>query len=49
MKEPAYRLADIAELVGFTDVTHFSKVFKKMKGFLQMNTEIQNFESLKFV
>lgn len=49
MKEPAYRLADIAELVGFTDVTHFSRVFKKMKGFLQMNTEIQNFESLKFV
>lgn len=49
MKKPAYRLADIAELVGFTDVTHFSRVFKKMKGFLQMNTEIQNFESLKFV
>ena len=27
MKEPAYRLADIAELVGFTDVTHFSRAF----------------------
>ena len=49
MKEPAYRLADIAEMVGFKDVTHFSRVFKKMKGFLQMNTEIQNFDSLKFV
>ena len=32
MKEPAYRLADIAELVGFTDVTHFSRVFKKNEG-----------------
>ena len=32
MKEPAYRLADIAELVGFIDVTHFSRVFKKNEG-----------------
>lgn len=32
MKKPAYRLADIAELVGFTDVTHFSRVLKKNEG-----------------
>ena len=32
MKEKAYRIADIAELVGFTDVAHFSRVFKKLEG-----------------
>lgn len=32
MKEKAYRIGDIAELVGFTDVAHFSRVFKKLEG-----------------
>ena len=29
LKDPAYRIADVAEMVGFTDVAHFSRVFKK--------------------
>ena len=32
LKDPAYRIADVAELVGFTDVAHFSRVFKKTEG-----------------
>lgn len=28
----SYRIADISEEVGFTDVAHFSRVFKKMEG-----------------
>lgn len=32
LKDPAYRIADISEKVGFTDVAHFSRVFKKMEG-----------------
>lgn len=32
MQEKAYRIGDIAELVGFTDVAHFSRVFKKLEG-----------------
>ena len=32
MQEMSYRIADISEEVGFTDVAHFSRVFKKMEG-----------------
>ncbi|MDO4274726.1 MAG: response regulator [Eubacteriales bacterium] len=32
LKEPSYRIADISEMVGFTDVAHFSRVFKKLEG-----------------
>lgn len=32
LKEPGYRIADVAEMVGFTDVAHFSRVFKKVQG-----------------
>lgn len=32
LKDPAYRIADVAELVGFADVAHFSRVFKKNEG-----------------
>ena len=32
MKDPAYRIADISEMVGFSDVAHFSRVFKKLAG-----------------
>ena len=32
MQEMSYRIVDISELVGFTDVAHFSRVFKKMEG-----------------
>ena len=32
MKDPSLRLADIAEMVGFLDVAHFSRVFKKLTG-----------------
>lgn len=32
LKDPVYRIADIAEMVGFTDVAHFSRVFKKIQG-----------------
>ena len=32
MKDPALRLSDIAEMVGFLDVAHFSRVFKKLTG-----------------
>lgn len=32
LKNPVYRIADVAEMVGFTDVAHFSRVFKKVQG-----------------
>lgn len=32
LREPSYRIADISEMVGFTDVAHFSRVFKKNEG-----------------
>lgn len=32
LKDPALRIGDIAEEVGFLDMAHFSRVFKKMTG-----------------
>ncbi len=32
MMNPALRISDIAEMVGFLDVAHFSRVFKKTEG-----------------
>lgn len=32
LRDPSYRICDIAEEVGFQDLAHFSRVFKKMKG-----------------
>ena len=32
LKEPGLRIGDISEQVGFQDVAHFSRVFKKMSG-----------------
>lgn len=32
LKNPSYRIVDVAELVGFADVAHFSRVFKKIEG-----------------
>ncbi|MEF9941512.1 MAG: response regulator [Lachnospiraceae bacterium] len=32
LKNPALRIGDIAEQVGFLDMAHFSRVFKKMSG-----------------
>lgn len=32
LKDPALRIGDISEEVGFMDVAHFSKVFKKLEG-----------------
>lgn len=32
LKNPGYRIADVAEMVGFADVAHFSRVFKKVQG-----------------
>lgn len=32
LEDPALRVSDVAEQVGFTDVTHFSRVFKKITG-----------------
>ena len=32
MNDPALRISDISEMVGFTDVAHFSRVFKKLEG-----------------
>lgn len=45
LKNPVYRIADISEMVGFTDVAHFSRVFKKSREFLLMNIEIRRFSS----
>lgn len=32
LKEMSYRISDISEMVGFADVAHFSRVFKKIEG-----------------
>ena len=32
LKDPALRIADIAEMVGFVEVAHFSRVFKRVAG-----------------
>ena len=32
LKDPSLRIGDIAELVGFVDMAHFSRVFKKILG-----------------
>lgn len=32
LMDPALRICDVAELVGFQDLAHFSRVFKKMEG-----------------
>lgn len=32
LKKMQLRIADISEMVGFTDVAHFSRVFKKLEG-----------------
>ena len=32
LREPSLRIGDIAEMVGFVDMTHFSRVFKKNMG-----------------
>lgn len=32
LKNPALRICDVAEMVGFQDLAHFSRVFKKMEG-----------------
>lgn len=32
MKDPALRIGDVAEQVGFLDLAHFSRVFKKLNG-----------------
>lgn len=32
LRNPAFRVCDISEMVGFCDVAYFSKVFKKMEG-----------------
>lgn len=32
LKNPSLRISDVAEAVGFLDLTHFSRVFKKVEG-----------------
>ena len=32
MKDPSLRIGDVAEEVGFLDMAHFSRVFKKIEG-----------------
>ena len=32
LKDPSLRISDVAEMVGFQDLAHFSRVFKKMEG-----------------
>lgn len=32
LKDPSLRICDVAEQVGFQDLAHFSRVFKKMEG-----------------
>ena len=32
LKDPGLRISDIAEQVGFVDLAHFSRVFKKQEG-----------------
>lgn len=36
LKEPKYKIYEIAELVGFTDVPYFTKLFKKVTGITPM-------------
>lgn len=33
LKDPAYKIYEISEMVGYGDPTHFSKLFKKIEGF----------------
>lgn len=47
MKEKAYRIADISEMVGFTDVAHFSRVFKKLEGISANEFRNTRLESIK--
>lgn len=47
MKEKAYRIADISEMVGFTDVAHFSRVFKKLEGISANGFRNTRLESIK--
>ena len=46
LKDPGYRIVDIAEAVGFLDLAHFSRVFKKTCG-VSAN-DYRNNESNKF-
>jgi len=32
LKDPSLRIGDVAEEVGFLDMAHFSRVFKKIEG-----------------
>lgn len=32
LKDPSFRIGDVAEEVGFLDIAHFSRVFKKLSG-----------------
>lgn len=32
MRDPAFRICDISYMTGFSDVSHFSRVFKKLEG-----------------
>lgn len=32
LRDPSLRICDVAEMVGFQDLAHFSRVFKKMEG-----------------
>ena len=32
LANPSYRIGDITEMVGFSDIAHFSRVFKKIEG-----------------
>ena len=32
MADPALRISEVAERVGYTDTAHFSRVFKKLEG-----------------
>jgi len=32
LPNPALRIGDVAEMVGFLDMAHFSRVFKKLEG-----------------
>lgn len=47
MKEKAYRIEDISEMVGFTDVAHFSRVFKKLEGISANEFRNTRLESIK--
>ena len=32
LKDPALRIGDISDMVGFLEVAHFSRIFKKITG-----------------